>query len=555
MATKKLKPLSATGVRAALYARVSDGDSDRSGSIEAQRADMERFAASLGWSVAGFWADDETGTREHRDGIDAMLTIASLTPKPFDVVLTVTMDRLGRGLPSAFITRELEKLGVHVRYVHQDFTGDDAATKIRQDVQRLVDGMIPALSRDATLARMSEHFRAGYYVGGQTAFGYESIASPCGRLSRHGDPLRKLIVHEEKAAVVRSAFQAVADGYGVAEARRLLSAAGGPQSFTGAAHVLQMPIYRGHVTWRDLERESPELAIVSGELFQRVQERLKDGTQTPRSPRSASARSLPLRGRVKCSCGRLMSPYWSRGGSGGRVDYYRCCSKSGCTSRRRSVSAERLHATILGEIEAIGSTPWRARLAAERIGHLATDGESLLEDLREAGRGVQRAAQAVRNLMETASMVSSPEARKRLAGDIDRAVTLETMAKAKLRLLEESTKAKTQKVTAAALLERMKNISALLSVATPEEKEKIVGLIACEVAFQESGEALVEVCPLFADPGGVSLSEVRYYSELEGRSPPNVLTPSPSPLHSNSPRPLRFIIDVPSKPTGKRAIQ
>jgi DNA invertase Pin-like site-specific DNA recombinase len=554
MATKKLKPLALVGVRAALYARISDGDGDRSGSIEAQRADMERFAESLGWKVAGFWADDETGTREHRDGLDAMLTIASGSPRPFDVVLTVTMDRLGRGLPSAFITRELEKLGVHVRYVHQDFTGDDAATKIRQDVQRLVDGMIPALSRDATLARMSEYFRAGYYVGGQVPFGYETIASPCGRLSRHGEPLRKLVIVEQKAAVVKSAFQAVADGYGIAEARRLLSAAGGPQSFPGAAHLLQMPLYFGHVTWRDLTRESPELAIVSESLFQRVQQMVKEGKPAPRPSRSASTRSLPLRGRVHCSCGRLMSPYWARGGSGGKVDYYRCSSKIGCDSRRRSVNAEKLHAAILGEVEAIGRTPWRARMAAERIGHLATDGDALLEDLREAGRGVQRAGQAVRNLMETAAMVSSPEARKRLAGDIDRAVTLETMAKARLRLLENSVKATTQKVTAAALLERLKNISGLLSVATPEEKEKIVGLIACGVAFQESGEALVELCPLFAESGGGYLSEVRTQGELEGRSPSNVLTLSPSPLASNSPRPLRFIIDVPSKPAGKRAI-
>lgn len=102
--------------RAALYYRVSTPAQ----TTENQRLDLERVAASRGWSVVTTYSDEGIGGAKDRDarpGLDALLKAA--TRGEFDLVALWSIDRLGRSLQQLVETvNELHALGVDL-YIHQ----------------------------------------------------------------------------------------------------------------------------------------------------------------------------------------------------------------------------------------------------------------------------------------------------------------------------------------------------------------------------------------------------------------------------------------------------
>lgn len=102
--------------RAALYLRVSTGDQ----TTENQRLALEAVADQRGWTITDVYDDagiSGSKGRGQRPGLDRMLRGA--TRGRFDVVLTWSLDRLGRSLADLMDTlRELEGVGVDL-VLHQ----------------------------------------------------------------------------------------------------------------------------------------------------------------------------------------------------------------------------------------------------------------------------------------------------------------------------------------------------------------------------------------------------------------------------------------------------
>ena len=112
-----------TSKRAAIYIRVStDGQT-----VDNQRLELEQAAERAGWEIVGIYDDNGVSgakSREHREAFDRLCKDA--TRREFDVVMSWSVDRLGRSLQDlvGFLS-ELHAVGVDL-YLHQQ--GIDTTT-------------------------------------------------------------------------------------------------------------------------------------------------------------------------------------------------------------------------------------------------------------------------------------------------------------------------------------------------------------------------------------------------------------------------------------------
>jgi DNA invertase Pin-like site-specific DNA recombinase len=112
-----------TTKRAALYLRVStDGQT-----VDNQRLELEQAAKMAGWQVVGVYMDEGISgakSRQDREGFDRLCKDA--TRRQFDVVMSWSVDRLGRSLQDLIgFLSELHAVGVDL-YLHQQ--GIDTTT-------------------------------------------------------------------------------------------------------------------------------------------------------------------------------------------------------------------------------------------------------------------------------------------------------------------------------------------------------------------------------------------------------------------------------------------
>jgi DNA invertase Pin-like site-specific DNA recombinase len=105
-----------THKRAAIYIRVStDGQT-----VDNQRLELEQAAERAGWDIVGIYDDNGVSgakSREHREAFDRLCKDA--TRRKFDVVMSWSVDRLGRSLQDLIgFLGELHAVGVDL-YLHQ----------------------------------------------------------------------------------------------------------------------------------------------------------------------------------------------------------------------------------------------------------------------------------------------------------------------------------------------------------------------------------------------------------------------------------------------------
>lgn len=301
-------------VRCAVYARYS---SDRQSpcSITDQNRKCVQFAAAREWTVLEdyIFADAATtGTISDRAGLQKLLAAAEGKPRPFDVILVDDSSRLSRKLSDALqFSDRLKFVGVRLVFVSQGFDSDSEQSDILMAVHGITDSQyIKELSKKTFRGlegRVLEHLHHGGNV-----FGYRSapIEDPA-RRDQYGRPLitgARLQVDPEEAKVIRKLFRLYADGLSIKSVTKQLNRehVQSPRPRPGREHswapssvknILENRRYIGVVTYgrtkkirnpqtgkriyrRRPESEwikvaSPEQRIVSDELWNAVQERLR----------------------------------------------------------------------------------------------------------------------------------------------------------------------------------------------------------------------------------------------------------------------------------------
>ena len=308
--------------RAALYARVSTDKQTQQATIESQVAELKKQIAKAGHVLVKEYIDDGyRGALLDRPALDELRKDAR--GDVYDTIYFHSADRLVRKVAhQTIIVDELLRSKKQVVIGGKDF--------VRNPENNLTLTMLRAFAeyeREKIIERTTRgwrhRIRSGAVVSqGNRTFGYDYVrkttTSPCA-----------LIVNEEEAEIVRWMFEAYASGTGVQAITRSLEEKGvltkrgnALWDVVSLKFLLQNQVYTGiryyhrmtrsaepapgrkhaPVTYRDRSEwvGVPVPAIVSQELFDRVQARLQSVRKEYRHPFT----HYLLSGLVKCGeCG------------------------------------------------------------------------------------------------------------------------------------------------------------------------------------------------------------------------------------------------------------
>ncbi len=105
--------------------------------------------------------------------------------------------------------------------------------------------------------------------------------------------------------------------------------------------MLKNPVYKGYidVPRMGIQQKGSFKAMVEPELFDAVQVIL-DGRSKKLPIYKKVHPDFPLRGIIKCSCGKIMTSNWSKGGSGNKYGYYRCSECSGMNLKKEEIEPQ-----------------------------------------------------------------------------------------------------------------------------------------------------------------------------------------------------------------------
>ena len=370
--------------RAVIYARYSAGPNQTDVSIEGQEKSCSQYIERQGYVYAGMYADRHiSGRTDRRPRFQEMIDDARAGS--FDVVVVYSLDRFSRDkYDSAIYKKDLRDHGVVV----------ESATESIPDGPEgiLFEGMLEAMAEYYS-AELSKKIRRGIdvklskglSVGGPTPFGY---VLKDGRYEK--DP--------KAAPHVAEVFERYAAGASFAECARYLNglgfttSKGGPFSSGTVKKILTNKKYAGFYVYAGTEIEGGMPALVSADLWYRVDRKMKKNK--PHKPRGDYA----LTGKLICGlCGSFMTGTSGTGKSGAVHYYYKCPKKD-----RRPIPREKIEHAVADHVRAVLGSPEALdplveKLLAYQEEELRSDARisALSENLKETERKLRKIVDAI----------------------------------------------------------------------------------------------------------------------------------------------------------------
>lgn len=281
--------------RAAIYARISTDKQNPLSPADQERKCRE-YARQNGIVVVDseIYVDEGlSGAGMDRPGLQGLLKAAYSPARGFDVILVDDTSRLSRSTGDVLsIHHELKFRGLQLIAISQNIDSLQDQAETLFTIHGLIDSTyVRELAKKVHRGCESAVLR-GLHVGGK-CFGY--VAVPEGTSGS-----KKLVIDESQAEVVRRIFEMSVLGHSFKGIAKRLNeeCTSGRANWcpTGIRSMLKQEIYKGEVIWnrtrfvkvpgtnkrrakpRDesewLRIPRPELAIVSVELWRRVQDRL-----------------------------------------------------------------------------------------------------------------------------------------------------------------------------------------------------------------------------------------------------------------------------------------
>lgn len=402
---------------ALIYARFStENQSEKS--IEEQVADCRAWCEAQGIPVLDVFADYAvSGMKSSRPQFDALLD--ALRSGNGDTLVCFDQSRLSRDFLNWFSLRqELQQMGVRIASITQDYVGgdiQDSSVLIQETIIALHNQMHVADTRRKVKAAMRYRAQQGLHTGGKPPLGYDIKD-------------KRLAVNEAEAATVRRIFAEYDSGKSYHDIIAGLNRDGiktkrgavfGNNSlhdllrnkkYIGVVEYGALPYNadgsrnsHGKVSDEMLTVSRPELAIISPELFERVQLRLTSNKKDT-AGRPPTARAYPLKGKVFCGeCGSAMTIFRSK--KRDHVYYYYKCSRKDRTfdCNGRPIRADDLEEIvaryvrmILGDADIQSRVAELVRAEADRfIGGSTARFEAAQQRLSQTEQQIERIVDAI----------------------------------------------------------------------------------------------------------------------------------------------------------------
>lgn len=443
-----------------LYIRVSTTEQAEEGySVGEQEARLRSYCSAMGFTVNAVHIDPGySGATLDRPGINQV--IKDVQGGCVKKVIVWKLDRLSRSQKDTLVLLEdvfLEN-GCNFVSIMESF---DTATPFG----RCIVGILAAfaqMERENIKARLMMGKQAGLkegnYYSGITPIGYKSELQENGK--------RSLVVDPFSSCVVKDMYKLYSSGrslgeigdyvqkkYGVYADRDRRSAA------DQCGRVLRNPVYAGRVFMNDLEYSGKHEALVSPEVWQKVNDRLSQNKKAYK--RAYSGSDGLLSGLLFCGdCGARMSiRQW--GWKTSKVNKYICysvsrCSKrmiksDSCSNRKEHFTVSDLDALVLEEIKKLALDPAALdALVEENAGEAPPD----LGAFRERLGNVEKQITRLLNLYQT-GIVGLEEIQDRLAA-------LKEEREAVQKRLDEAEKESTGKLSKEAAIASLASLGAVM---------------------------------------------------------------------------------------------
>lgn len=305
-----------TDLEIGLYCRVSTDEQAQQGfSIESQKARLEAFCQSQGWSNYQFYIDDGySGTHLNRPALGTL--IADIKVGKIAGVLVYRLDRLGRKQKDVLHLLEdiFEPHHVVFRSATEPF---DTSTSFGKAMLGML-AVFAQLERDTIIERTTlgrrQRIKEGLWPGGRSPFGYR------------WDPLaQQLCLVPEEAIIVKRVYQLFLSGESLTGISRWLSMHSTSRKWTHTfvREMLSRPVYMGAFRTDETLVTGCHEAIVNEEMWGLAQNELATRRRNP----VADGHYL-LSGLLYCGvCGEKMIHIHHTGKRLGRTytyEYYGC---------------------------------------------------------------------------------------------------------------------------------------------------------------------------------------------------------------------------------------
>lgn len=308
--------------RCAIYTRKSteEGLDQAFNSLDAQREACEAYIASQrheGWKLVKTRFDDGglSGGNMDRPALKALL--AEINAGRIDLIVVYKVDRLTRSLADfAKLVERFDANDVSFVSVTQQFNTSSSMGRLTLNVLL----SFAQFEREVTAERIRDKIaasrRKGLWTGGPPPLGYDNID-------------KKLVVNAAEAAIVSSIYDrylksgdilaiiAAGRELGWTTKPRFNDKGGKPLSRGTIYHILANPVYAGLMRQAEDLHPGEHQAIVTRDLWGKVQTKRKANTQWSGPKRTVTS---PLAGKLFADGGRLTPSHASKGGK--RYRYY-----------------------------------------------------------------------------------------------------------------------------------------------------------------------------------------------------------------------------------------
>ena len=297
-------------MNAVIYARYSSHNQTEQ-SIEGQLAAGHKYAQSKGYTVVHEYCDRaKTGTNDNREEFQQMLK--DTAKKQFEVIIVWKVDRFGRNREEiTFNKYRAKKNGVRVEYVAENISEGPEGVILESVLEGMAEYYSKQLSQNVKRGLL-ESAKKHKVIGGHMLFGYKISNENTYEL----DP--------ETAPVAKSIFESYAQGLSMAELAAKFNSQGYHFTKNSFPRMLSNEKYKGVYTYKDVIRDPDGMPrIVSDELFDRCQERLKTNKRRPHKDWDYTDYILT----DKLFCGKCGAPMVGKSGygrHGGKYNYYVC---------------------------------------------------------------------------------------------------------------------------------------------------------------------------------------------------------------------------------------
>jgi len=493
-------PAPASTIRCAIYTRKSsdEGLQQEFNSLDAQREAAEAYIASQkaeGWTCLPERYDDGGFTGGNTDRPALQRLLADIEAGKVDTVIVYKIDRFSRSLADFMrMMTVFEQQGVAFVSVTQAF--DTSSSMGRLTLNILLS--FAQFEREIIGERIRDKIAAsrarGKWTGGTPILGYDVDRS-------NGGP--KLVVNAVEATQVCEIFElylelgsllpvvAELDRRGWVNkvwTTRDGRKRGGLLFDKCRLHVLLTnPLYVGKVKHKKDVYEGEHEALVTDDVFDRVQKQLQRNGRASTTPHRNRHGSL-LRGLLFCkACGRAMTHTFACKGTK-RYRYYTCTNavKSGrCKCPSRSLPAAEIEVAVIDQIRCIGEDPG---MLAETLGQARSQTEAAIERLAGERRTLERGLSRSRTEIGRLAAKEVTEASTARVADLEEQIrqseqrlaeTAAQMAQRKQDLLNEA--------DVAAAFADFDNVWTSLS---PREQVRLINLLVSRVEYDTADNSI-----------------------------------------------------------------